>query len=171
MSIDTDNIFDSISRYAVAGKANDDAYDRLRDGAVKSYNAFTDASVRRADFEATCRDAEDEFCEINYAGDPKAKHTAGNRKGQWKYRTLLPAAYSSAKSALAGALGDGVDPAGIAKSALTKARAEATGGTPPAERIRKAQVAIRNALKILDETQPSEADQHRDALRAWVDTI
>jgi len=171
MSIASDTIFDSISGYAVAGKADDDAYNKLRDVAVASFNMSEDPDRRREDFEHICREAEDEFCEVNYAGDPKAKHTAGKRKGQWKYRTLLPGAYSSARSTLAGALGDGVNPAGMGKTAVSKARGEAKGGVDPSEKIRKAKIALRNALAKLDETNPAGAAIEREGLRDWIGTI
>lgn len=123
------SIFDGITNYAVANKGNDEGYRHLREEACKLRESWLDIlqgpeiAERFADL---CRDDEDRFLEINYGSDPNAKHVGGKRDGQWKYRTLLPQAYNTAKTSLTKALDAGIDPAGVGKTELDKLRTQAT---------------------------------------------
>lgn len=142
-----DKVFDSISGYAVSGKASDAAYNGLRDQAALSFTLFADPTLAAEDFASDCRSAEDEFMSVNYASDANAKHTSGKKQGEWKYRTYLPQAYNSAKSALIKAMEAGINPANKGKTALDKARAEKTSKPrSPEERIESALTTIINAI-------------------------
>lgn len=114
-------LLDSINRYAVAGAANEDAYKGLRDTASHVFD--TEVPQNRVPaFDLFTGEAETEFMELNYSQDDKAMHRKGSRAGQWKYRTYLPKGYSSAKSGLRKALGEGINPAGKGKTELEKER-------------------------------------------------
>ena len=118
------SILDGINNYAVSNKGSEEGYRHLRDRAAALFN---DLQATAADvFMIECNEAEDTFCQTNYANDPDARHTKGRRKGQWKKRTLLPQSYNTAKSALYSALEAGIDPAGLGKTALDKVRKERT---------------------------------------------
>ena len=156
-----DTVYSSISRYAVSNVADKEAYAGLRK--VAQHLALRPPASAEEHFRYECRDAEDEFMQVNYGNDPDAKHTKGKRKGQWKYRTYLPAAYSSAKSELAKALGAGIDVTDKGKTELAKARQAASKTpVPPSERIRKALVTIKNALV---EMPQAEGEQELENIR------
>jgi hypothetical protein len=164
MSYSQDAIFDSISGYAVSGKATEDAYGRLNESASLTYQAFRgDPDGAFATFEADCRRAEDDFMETNYAGDPNAKHDKGKRAGEWKYRSYLPGAYSTAKTELSKALQVGVDPKGLGKTEIAKQRkAKTTTPSTPIDRVNKALSQIMNAINELPQ---AEAEAVRDHIR------
>jgi len=163
LNVSVDTIYESISSYAVAGKAGENAYDKLRDQAAMSRRVYPEPSEAVADFEKDCRAAEDEFMAVNYGSDPAAKHGAGPKVGEWKYRTYLPRAYSTAKSALAKALAADIDPAGKGKTELDKVRAEKTSKSrSPDERIDAALTTLINAL---NELSGSDADAARARIR------
>lgn len=119
------SILDGITNYAVANKGSEEGYRHVREAAVKVFIDYP-VELRRDLFEEQCRVDEDEFLEINYSGDPKAKHESGKRKGEWKYRTLLPHAYNTAKNSLAKGLEAGLNPDGLGKSDLEKQTRTAT---------------------------------------------
>jgi hypothetical protein len=126
---DNDNtgVFGSISKYAVSKHADTEAYTDLRAVATTNLMQFpTDPYVAAESFKTDCNTGEREFMEVNYANEPDAKHSGGKRAGQWKYRTYLPGSYSSAKTELVKGLEAGLDPTGMGKSALNKARTETT---------------------------------------------
>ena len=160
---DRETVTDSISRYAVAGAATDDAFKGLRGVAEQAYhNHHPDERV--VEFCKVCADGENEFMEINYGNDPDAKHTAGKRAGQWKYRSFLPAASSSAKSELKKALDEGVDPTGRGKSELAKVRKQNT--TVQADPAELATKHFGNAMKQLL-ALPLGSTLRRDLISKW----
>jgi len=164
MSMNVDNVFDSISGYAVSGKATDNAYNTLSNAAAACFSAFDgDGPLAAADFADDCRKAEDEFMQINYASDAKARHVGGKKAGQWKYRSYLPQSYNSAKSALHKALEAGIDPTGLGKTALDKKRSEKTSTPRSAEeRIERALTTIINAI---NELSMDDADEQRALIK------
>ena len=127
MSDDDKGVYGSISKYAVSNVADKEAYSDLREVATAAAASFPyqpdDAAIA---FNNECRDGENEFMEVNYGSDPEAKHTSGKRAGEWKFRTFLPNSYCSSKTELAKGLQAGIDPAGLGKSALNKARLAST---------------------------------------------
>ena len=145
---DQENIVDSISRYAVAGAATDDAYSGLRDAASQVYMNHP-LDVREDMFREQCHSAECEFMEINYSNVVTAKHQSGKRVGQWKFRTYLPNAYSTAKTELAKALGEGLDPTGKSKLDLARQRKKNAGPKSTIDEV--ARKHIRNFIKIVNE--------------------
>lgn len=114
------SVFNSISKYAVSGKASDEAYADLRDVAVEAFEGAVEPEDRALLFADLVSPGEDEFMRVNYDANPDARHAKGKRKGQWKYRTFLPHAYNTAKSALTSGLAAGVDPTGLGKTDLEK---------------------------------------------------
>jgi len=149
------SIFDSITNYAVSGKGADEGYRHVREVAVEVFNEFLNKDERLDAFSVKCREGEDEFMEANYLKDPNAKHTAGKRKGEWKYRTYLPGSYNTAKSALNNALEAGVDPAGVGKTALEKATRKVTQVQRTPWQLAEEAAAL--LLKRLDKLDPSNA--------------
>lgn len=148
------NVFDSISKYAVSGVASDEAYADLRGVAEEAYRVWTGEDARVNEFNAVTQRGEDEFMECNYNDQPKAKHTTGKRKGEWKYRTYLPKSYSSAKSSLRKALEAGIDPTGQGKSAVEKAtKKTAVTAMSPEDKAKRALGAL---IKALNEMDPPE---------------
>ncbi len=154
----SESVFGSITKYAVSGKASTEAFGELRDVAVSLIKSAGQSGVRvepqelANDFNECCHEAEVEFMEINYANDPDAEHTAGKRNGQWKFRTFLPGAYSSAKTELGKGLEAGLDVEDKAKSALTKERKAATT-TPETdgEKITRLTTALKRAIAAVSE--------------------
>jgi len=127
MSDDDKGVYGSISKYAVSKVADKEAYSDLRDVAAScALNFPFDANDATLAFNSECREGENEFMEVNYGGDPKAKHQTGKRAGEWKFRTFLPNSYSSSKTELVKGLQAGIDPTGLGKSALNKARTAQT---------------------------------------------
>lgn len=127
MSDDEKGVYGSISKYAVSKVADKEAYSDLRDVAANCALSFPfDANDAALAFNNECREGEADFMEVNYGGDPEAKHTSGKRAGEWKFRTFLPNSYSSSKSELVKGLQAGIDPAGLGKTALNKARVAST---------------------------------------------
>lgn len=119
MSDEKDSVLEAITMYAVADTATGDAYKKLFDEA-KSY------SWTRDDFAARLLISEHEFMEENYSDTEAAK----TKSGKWKYRSYLPAAYSSAKSVILTAIERGTIPVGsadhIGKTELQRRNAAAT---------------------------------------------
>lgn len=76
--------------------------------------------VQRVTWESTLRHGEDKWLEDNFSEMPEAKHKKGKREGQWKYRTLLPNPYTSAKSVIGNAIEKGISVVGKGKSAIQK---------------------------------------------------
>lgn len=127
MSDDEKGVYGSISKYAVSKVADKEAYADLRDVAVGAICTFPNSPDDAANvFAIECREGETEFMEVNYGSDPEAKHQTGKRTGEWKFRTFLPGSYSSSKSELVKGLQAGIDPAGLGKTALNKARVTST---------------------------------------------
>lgn len=157
----SDTIFGSITKYAVAGAASTDAFAELREAAVDliADNAHAMDPPQIAEmFGDVCRDAEDSFMETNYATDPDAKHTAGKRNGQWKYRTFLPPAYSSAKTEITKGIEAGLDIQDKGKSALAKERKAATS-TPETdgEKIIRLTAALKRAILAVEDPDDRRA--------------
>lgn len=106
-------------------QASEDMFKGLRD-TVPNFPDDMPFNTRRTVWEGNLRHGEDKWCEENYgAMKEQAQHQKGKRAGEWKYRTLLPNPYTSAKNVIAKAIEVGVDPAGMGKSALNKAKKEA----------------------------------------------
>lgn len=120
-------VFGSISKYAVSTVADKDAYTDLRAVAVAAQAQFPNSPADAAYcFQVEYAEGEIEFMEVNYSGDPDAKHKTGKRAGQWKVRAYLPNGYNSAKIELRKGLEAGLDPTGMGKTALHNARTAAT---------------------------------------------
>lgn len=111
-----DQARDAESGKEIAKQAGEDMYALLRDS-TSSYGSGKD---QRELWEAGLRIGEDTWCENNFYDVPEAKHTRGKLAGTWKYRTILPGPYTSAKSVLGTAIERGTAIETKGKSALQK---------------------------------------------------
>lgn len=144
-------IFDSITKYAVAGHATDNAYNDLRDVAAEVHSEYGDIDNRCGAFEERCRIGENDFMDANYHGVEEARHKTGKRKGEYKFRTYLPRSYCTAKSAINKAMGAGIDPAGVGKSALEKATKAVSASVKSQQQlVREAWVTFTKRLEKLE---------------------
>ena len=91
-------LYDSIVQYAVAEESNGQAYNKILAGVVEAGVDSKEGMLQH------CMVAEDEYMEEFYGDVSDAK----KKNGDWKYRTYLPAAYSTAKSVIGNALDHGV---------------------------------------------------------------
>lgn len=106
-------------------QASEDMFNGLLRSVPEMGGNITPEEHRRI-WEANLRFGEDAYCEENFADvEEQAKHQKGKRKGEWKYRTLLPGPYTSAKSVIGKALERGVDVRGKGKSQIQKESNEA----------------------------------------------
>lgn len=95
-----DQARDAESGKEIAKQAGEDMYALLRDSAT-GYTAGVD---QRTMWEGQLRIGEDRWCETNFGDVPEAKHVKGKLAGTWKYRTILPGPYTSAKSVIGTAI-------------------------------------------------------------------
>ena len=113
------SLYDSIVQYAVAEESNGQAYNKMLLGVAEG-NITT-----KEELQTYTQTAEDAYMSAFHAEDEAAR----KKDGSWKYRTYLPAAYSTAKSVIGNALDNGVPliVGGEArgKTALEKATKEA----------------------------------------------
>ena len=98
------------------------------------------------EFMKRCRESEDEWCSQYHSDNPDAKKS----NGDWKYRTLLPVSYSSAKSVIGKSLNAGIALENKSKSQLEKEYKSfldvETQGTPLS--------TVSNAVTIIDKHYP-----------------
>lgn len=149
---------DSINKYAVGSKANEEAYADLRATASACYvadHSYSEGPAQDLFTEAT-NAAEIEFMDLNYSNDPDAVHTKGARKGTYKFRTYLPRAYSTARSTLSKALGAGIDPSDMGKTALEKKYKELTATTKSPETL--VQEALATLLNRIDQLPAADRE-------------
>ena len=153
--------FESISKYAVSTMADKDAFNELRSVAEKIRLMFpTNPEQQSETFQRECREGEDEFMEVNYGNDVDAKHTAGKRNGQWKYRTYLPKGYNTAKLELGKALEAGTPVTGLGKTAISKARTETTKRERTVEEVIADYTGkLKRAIQSIDD--PDERQRQR----------
>lgn len=155
------SIFNSISKYALGKRSDDDAYSELRDVAVEAQAAsyLTEEVVS-----AFLRDAdvgEAEFMTVNYGDVPEAVHQRGARKGAWKYRSYLPRSYSTAKSALKKGLEAGQDVTDIGKTELEKkTRAATVQHKSPTELVADAIATLFKRVDKLEGVEKADALLH-----------
>ena len=114
---------------------------------------------------------ENAFMEENFASDPKAKF---KRTGKWKYRTYLPRAYYTAKSALITAWVYGIN-LDQGKTALEKAvaqikRGASTAAPSSAPKVRAMSYDARmgRAIRDLDSCFDVKKDHTIDVVKAWL---
>jgi len=157
------SIFNGITNYAVAGKGATEGYRHVREAAEKINEEYFEPEQRVEAFLQKCREAEDEFMEVNYGNDPEAKHDKGKRKGEWKYRSYLPQAYNTAKSALKNALEAGVDPSGFGKTELEKETRKVTTVKKTPDELLAAAVEL--VIKRFDNAGPTAQHDAINKLR------
>lgn len=155
------SIFNSISKYALGKRSDDDAYSDLRDVAVDAQASSDEPADRVIRFEHDAREGETEFMTVNYGNNADAVHTRGKRKGEWKYRSYLPRSYSTAKSALKKGLEAGQDVAGVGKTELEKkTRAATVQRKSPTELVADAIATLFWRLDKLEGVEKADALLH-----------
>ena len=146
------SILESIIQFEVSKESDAQAYNSL--GQTVASHSIIDRYI----LNSFCRVGETDFME-------KFHHnTDGARKkdGSWKFRTYLPAAYSSAKSVLGSALDAGIpilDSEGKVKgkSALQKSiKTHKDTTTEEKSNVDKAQIMLRSVIKIIKKCNSTE---------------
>jgi len=96
---------------------------------VPMFASELDTVERRRAWENSLKPGEDAWCEDNFGAVMEARHAKGKKAGQWKYRTILPNPYTSAKSILGTAIELGINTLGVGKTEIQKAIKKARNGT------------------------------------------
>lgn len=146
---------DTILKASISETAKSEVFTELRDNS----KFFSD----RESYENDLKVFEDEYMEQEFGDEPAAK----KKNGEWKYRTYLPQAYTSAKAVICTAFDLGVDMFdedgdGLGKSAIQKATKEAKASTDSKSDQEKASIQANNlyhALRKLDEHERNEVLQ------------
>ena len=122
----------------------------------------------RKDWEAAIRVVEDEYMDATQAGNPDAKTKGTPAKGKrpavlkrWKYRTYLPAAWSSSKSVCGNAIDAGITiDEHSKKTATEQAIKEAKEATKTEKTAReKLHITFETAKKVLAATKGAEREK------------
>lgn len=168
------NISECIKRYEASGTLSKDAY-----GALK--NTIPEGGCTQDNFLGACGTAEILYCEelgIDYfiaKGIKEPKYTSGKLLGQWKLRTCLPPAYTSAKSVISKALSSGVDVRTIralGKTALSK-ETRGTGLPSTSTKLtgKGALKLLRDTNSYLGKTGSSVGEELQDEFQAELDQL
>jgi len=155
------------SSSSINKKSTDDMFNGLL-ATVPDPDPNMDGERFRAVWENNLRFGEDEWCEQEY-GDlkDKAQHQGGKRAGEWKYRTILPNPYTSAKNVIGKALERGVDVRGKGKSAIQKESKEAAnGGEESLDNAGKFAKLIDKAVELMEESENAIQEKMFDYVRA-----
>lgn len=159
-------ILESINGYAVSVEADKNGYSTLIESAINS------GCTSKGDWDTYCYGGEVQFCEQEYASDPNARKKS---TGEWKFRTLLPQAYTSAKSVIGTALDHCiplVDENGnpMGKSALqNRIKASKDEASDPKTEVEKAQAMLESVLKISKKADSTELYAILDSVE-WLAT-
>ena len=158
---------DTIHAAAVAddqARLNQEATQSVFGQLAESTMGFTD----RKAWEESIRSVEDYYCETVHSFTTDAKTKGRGKPGmknytppRWKYRKLLPAAWSSSKSVCGQAIEHGIKlDADSRKTATEKAIAEkkAEGKTPKTPR-EKFRITMETAKKILHQLPDDEWEE------------
>jgi hypothetical protein len=132
MSILTDvvNVINNARDVEQSGEINKQASTDMFNGLLGTveHDVNLTPEENRKFWESSLRVGEDMWCNENFGDISEAKHDKGKRAGEWKYRTILPNPYTSAKSVIGTAIELGIDPKGKGKTELQKAIKEKKEG-------------------------------------------
>ena len=162
------SILESIVQFDVAKESDTQAYGVLVDAA-----RFGDSVSDKESFNFLCGLGETDYMERFHHNSEGAK----KKSGEWKFRTFLPASYSSAKSVIGSALELGIPladengkPKG--KSALQRAIKEAKDDSKEEKTdLEKAQGMLDSVAKLAVKCSAREADALLDSVEWLRDTI
>ena len=162
------SILESIVQFDVAKESDTQAYGVLVDAA-----RFGDSVSDKESFNFLCGLGETDYMERFHHNSEGAK----KKSGEWKFRTFLPASYSSAKSVIGSALELGIPladengkPKG--KSALQRAIKEAKDDSKEEKTdLEKAQGMLDSVAKLAVKCSAREADALLDSVEWLMDTI
>lgn len=147
------SVYESIVQYDVANESSGQAYGKLLQSAVSNLCSS------KEEFYNLCADAENHYMQDFHADNPDAK----KKSGEWKFRTYLPRAYTTAKSVVGNALEHGiplqVEGEDVGKSALEKAIREKKKESEEKDwdklAVQKSDWLVRNWENINEDTRRS----------------
>lgn len=154
------NILESIVQYDVAAESDSQAYNNL---VITCYNAGING---KQEWESTCRGYEDEYMATFHADTEGAQ----KKDGSWKYRTLLPGAYTSAKSVIGSALDAGIPIVDSEINPIGKSALQKQINTSKAEdkeektNLEKVQVMLDSIGKIVEKSDSAERSAINSAI-------
>lgn len=162
------SILESIVQFDVAKESDTQAYGVLVDAA-----RFGDSVSDKESFNFLCGLGETDYMERFHHNSEGAK----KKSGEWKFRTFLPASYSSAKSVIGSALELGIPLAdengkSKGKSALQRAIKEAKDDSKEEKTdLEKAQGMLDSVAKLAVKCSASDVYALLDSVEWLRDTI
>jgi hypothetical protein len=162
------SILESIVQFDVAKESDTQAYGVLVDAA-----RFGDSVSDKESFNFLCELGETDYMERFHHNTEGAK----KKSGVWKFRTFLPASYSSAKSVIGTALELGIPLADengkpLGKSALQRAIKDTKDDSKEEKtELEKAQVMLDSVAKVAVKCTAKELDALLDSVEWLGDTI